>query len=286
MKEPKEKAPENKIPMAHNQVAPTQNTLQVKGQFKDNRPETAQLHQLQEMANNSTESLQLKAIKHMTYSFTNLDAPLQFKLEDNVIQMGKGDGKDDGEKKKGDDYCNNIGKTLGNLENLLAGFFNDAIRSQIAIINANRSKCSVTTSLVEGDDTNTAEYGQFSTDLMAIVNQIAPLLNESDKAYFNVSAKASGIQLYNLFNNIPTVAIDERVAAVIQAGTEGDANALAAINAALAALRDALRARVQEYLKSIGPYKKKDDDEPKGPGKGPGGGAGALGGGNLVGTKA
>jgi len=202
---------------------------------------------------------------------------IQLMEQTTVIQLG-GKGKGSGEKKKGEDYCNNIGKTLGNLEIILAGFFNDAIRNAIDTINANRAKCSVSTSLVEGEDTNTANYGEFSGNLIDVVTQISNLIYETDREHFIKTAKPLGRQLYRLFESIPTVAVDTRVANVIQAGTEGDINALTAINLALIALKEALQNRILAYLNSIGPFTKKKEDKPRDPDDSAGG-AGAIGGG-------
>lgn len=168
----------------------------------------------------------------------------------------------DGDKKKGEDYCNNIGKTIGRIEDLLPGFLDDAIRDAIAVINANRHKCSVSTNLVKGPDTNTEEYGQCVQGLMQLVQQASFLQGESDKKYFRSTAQELGRGLRPLIDSIPEAAVDERVAAVINAGLEGDAQALAAINDALARLRDALKARFQSYMMELFTTMKK-------PGKGP-----------------
>lgn len=64
MKEQKDKAPENKSLMATSQEALSQNTGTTTAQFKDNRPEAAQLKVLQKLANTSSKPIQMGKGKH------------------------------------------------------------------------------------------------------------------------------------------------------------------------------------------------------------------------------
>ncbi|NVJ71805.1 MAG: hypothetical protein HWD80_00795 [Flavobacteriaceae bacterium] len=264
---------ENKSQSVANSIAKTQNGHVSTLNLVDNSPKGNVQRKLQEIANENTQknqsSYQLKSIKGNS-SFDQLDSE--------IVQLN---GKDEPEdKKKGDDYCNNVGKSLSNIDSILHGFLDGAIRGIIATINSNRSKCAVTSSLVKGTDTNTEEYGKFNESLMAIVGSIQELIDETNREYFNKTASPLVASLIRLFDLIPAIAVDPRVAVVVRAGLEGDPSAIEVINAALILLRDALKKRIIEYIRSIGPYKKAPDKDPEDPDDG--GGGAAMGGGSLV----
>lgn len=272
-----DKKQKEKSKLVTNVVSQKKNTDESSFQFVDNRDKAVSQRKQQEMTNNSPQLKQAAQLKEMANSYSaHQQSSIQLFSDSSneIIQLGGGGGK-----KKGDDYCNNIGKSLVYLEDILNGFIDANIRGPIAIINANRAKCSVSTSLVSGSDTNTAEYGEFNRTLRGFVDQIGLLIGETDKKYYDKTARKFGRRLHRLFGSIPDVAVDTRVAAVILAGTEGDQGALAAINAALIQLRNALQARILAYLMSIGPYtpKKRPPEDPD-----EGAGGAGVGGGELV----
>lgn len=236
-------------------------------QHADNRPEAAAHAVLQNKIDNSRAAMQFAQINPRA-------------AEGGVTQLAGGKkGEEDDGKKKGDDYCNNIGKLISGMEISLPGFLNEAIREQIVIINNNRSNCSVSSNLVTGPDTNTGEYGTFAVNVNNVITALGYLLQDSDRAYVQKGVRGHIPTLVGLLNRIPDVCVDLRVAAVINAGTEGDTAALNAINAALRALVAAIKARFPIYLDSIvNPPKKKDEEEDKG-----GGGTGAEVGGGIGG---
>ncbi|MDD5228065.1 MAG: hypothetical protein PHD53_04620, partial [Methylococcales bacterium] len=190
-----------------------------------------------------------------------------------ALQFCKKDGKS-GDKKKGDDYCNNIGKTLLSAISRLPDFIDNAIMEAVAIINNNRGSCAVTTSLVKGEDLNTTAYGEFAVTFNNVVDQIVNLLNESDQKYARGAVKNFFPTLRTLIEGIPEVAVDGRVAQVIIGGEEGNIEAMNAINQALLTLRDALLARFKSYLSqlvtNIGSQRKDPDPDPDGSGMGAG----------------
>lgn len=185
-------------------------------------------------------------------------------------------GEDTG-KKKGEDYCNNVQKLLNNIEGLLAGFATDEIGGILDIINANRAKCSVGTELVTGADTNTKDYGDLNSSVIGHITSLSYLKDESSAKYFKEEVGRIFPLLRTLFNTLPTAAIDPRVATVIRSGTAGDAGAMTAINDALGKLRNALIARLKEYLTGLfnAKWPPKKDPGPD-PGPGPGGGGQAI----------
>jgi len=254
---------EKKSQSVANAVAGKQNNDSATHQLKDNSPEAGKQAQLQAVANDSQqaqEAIQMQALadNHIP------DAVTQLVGIGDVIQLNG-----DGDKKKGDDYCNNIGKTLGKALSGLPGFINGAIEAAIAIINENRHRCSVSTHLADakGSDTNTEAYGKFAEDLAGYIAVIEQLLPETDFKYAHGQIGGIGKNLMALLDQIPNVAVDDRVAAVVRDGDEGEIAAVNAIDAALRALRKALKERMKEYILALldnikHPKKRDDDDDP------------------------
>ena len=170
---------------AHSVTQKKSNSQQCFG-FVDNRPEAVAQRKQQGMMNNSMQSKHPYQFKVNISNYSAYQQSIiQFFPNDSnrILQFG---GKDnDGDKKKGDDYCNNVGKSLAYLEQVLQGFIDANIRGAIDIINSNRSKCSVTTSLVSGPDTNTKEYGDFNKNLREVVAAIGELIQFINKITTN-----------------------------------------------------------------------------------------------------
>lgn len=193
-----------------------------------------------------------------------------------IIQQKKGDGKGGG-KKKGDDYCNNLGKTIPSIFGSLPDFIDADIRAALEIINNNRARCSVPTELADqkGADENTAAYGELARSISEQVAQIEALLKESDVKYATRQVKAIYSLIRPLVDAIPETAIDPRVAEVIAEDAEqGSQEAIDAINAALIALKRALKKRLQSFMLSLLENIKNPKKDDKDPDKGGGGGMG------------
>ena len=167
-----------------------------------------------------------------------------------VLQRTKGK-EDVGEKKKGEDYCNNIGKSIANVDTLLPGFSNTAITTSIRVINENRPKCAVSSFLVKGPDANTKAYSEFVEKLNAITEKIKLLLNETDFQYAQKQVDSFSESLTTLLDTIPAVAVDARVAEVVRNGQEGESTSLKKIDDELEKLRDALQARFKEFISTL-----------------------------------
>lgn len=238
-------------------------------QHADNRPEAAAHAVLQNNIDNSEHVKQFAKIGDVSQI-------------GKVAQLNGKKGEDDGGKKKGDDYCNNIGKLVRSMGPLLPGLLNSAITDQLTIIDTNRSKCSVSSDLVVGPDTNTSAYGSFAESVTEIMNALGILVKDSDLGYILENMRRHVGSLDALLQSLPDICVDSRVAKVIGDGVEGDKSAMSAINKALAALAVALRARfalMLEKMEARVPKKKDDDDNPEG---GTGAGAPVGGGGALV----
>ncbi|MHA3786643.1 hypothetical protein ACX0HA_00420 [Flavobacterium hauense] len=255
-------------------------------QHVDNRPEAAAHAALQNKIDNSTRVNQFAKI--VPQGLAGEVAQLNGKKKGE-----EGNKKGEGGKKKGDDYCNNISKLVRAIgdsfddssNESLDEFLNKAITDQLSIIDTNRPQCSVSSDLLTGTDTNTAAYGEFAAEVKKIIGVLSLLKLDSSKSHVRKGIQSNWGPLKTLLESIPATCVDSRVGDVITAGTEGNAAAMNAINAALKALRDALIARLKVYLQDMYdaiPVKKKDDDKDKGDG---GAGAevgGAPGGGGLV----
>lgn len=198
-----------------------------------------------------------------------------------VAQANGKDKQGDEDKKKGDDYCNNVGKLLRTLDGLVPGLITAAVQAEIDRIDSNRHKCSVSTHLVQGADLNTKAYGEFAARLTGLIQQIVPLLSESDRNYYLKTFKGLIPGILAQFDALPQTCVDPRVAEVVRDGTEGDGRAVAVIDGALQALvqllKDALRAIYTAHVPDAPIRKNKGPPPPP-----PSGGAGAPGGGNVV----
>ncbi|MEP0835810.1 DUF4157 domain-containing protein [Microcoleus sp. AS-A8] len=193
------------------------------------------------------------------------------------ISLKNGKGSNIPEKAKGEDYANNVQKLLEDLNGLLVGFSNEAIRQALRTINENRPKCTVSTSQVEGEDTNTAAYGSLKDNIVAAVSQRQYLLEETDSRHFRKEVRVLVDTVIPLIRSLPQAAVDPRVAEVIASDGKNDQKtAKLDIDAALRKLSEEVEKRLKEYLQGLWETKfsPKKDNEPKDPPSG--GGTGGM----------
>jgi Domain of unknown function (DUF4157) len=186
---------------------------------------------------------------------------------------------DQPEKLKGDDYANNVQKLLNDLNNLLPGFTNGGIETALSIINSNRAICSVSTSQVTGEDTNTLEYSNLKNDIVQEVTKNQYLIQEADRKHFINQVRDLVSVLIPMIDRLPTTAVDTRVAEVIQSeGKKHTKDAKSAIDDALRKLSEEMKKRLKEYFQSVFEknFLSKKDNEPKEPPPGSGTGGGIL----------
>jgi hypothetical protein len=193
------------------------------------------------------------------------------------ISLKNGKGSNIPEKAKGEDYANNVQKLLEDLNRLLVGFSNEAIHQALRTINENRPKCTVSTSQVEGEDTNTAAYGRLKDDIVAAVSQRQYLLEETDSKHFRKEVQDLVKTVIPWIRSLPQAAVDPRVAKVIASDGKNDQRtAKLDIDAALRKLSEEVEKRLKEYLQGLWETKfsPKKDNEPKDPPSG--GGTGGM----------
>jgi hypothetical protein len=195
------------------------------------------------------------------------------------VSPTKGKDGQQPEKSKGDDYANNVQKLLNDLNKLLPGFINEEINEALRIINENRAKCSVSTSQVTGEDTNTLAYGNLKNRIVGEVTSKNYLLEETDRKHFIEEARKLVAVLISMIDEIPTTAVDSRVAEVIESEGKPDTQeAMKSIDAALIKLSKEMKKRLIEYFKTIFDknFISKKDNDPKEPPPGGGTGGGIL----------
>ncbi|MBN4002733.1 MAG: DUF4157 domain-containing protein [Nostoc sp. LPT] len=185
---------------------------------------------------------------------------------------------DQPEKLKGDDYANNVQKLLNDLNNLLPGFTNGEINTALSIINSNRAQCSVSTSQVTGEDTNTLAYSNLKNAIVQQVTDNQYLTQEADRKHFRDQVRNLVSVLIPMIDQLPTTAVDTRVAKVIESESKHTQDAKKAIDAALLKLSEEMKKRLKEYFQSMFEKKfiSKKDNDPKEPPPGGGTGEGVL----------
>jgi hypothetical protein len=160
---------------------------------------------------------------------------------------------------------------------LLPGFINGEINEALSIINSNRAICSVSTSQVTGEDTNTLAYSDLKNGIVQEITNKNYLLQETNRKHFRDEVKNLVSVLIPMINQIPTTAVDSRVAEVIKSENKSYAQkAKSAIDAALRQLSEEMKKRLKEYFiniydKNFG--SKKDNDPKEPPSEGGTGGA-------------
>ncbi|MEH2226936.1 eCIS core domain-containing protein [Nostoc sp.] len=185
---------------------------------------------------------------------------------------------DQAEKLKGEDYANNVQKLLNDLNNLLPGFTNGEIDTALSIINSNRAQCSVSTSQVTGKDTNTLAYSNLKNAIVQQVTDNKYLPQEANRKHFRDKVRNLVSVLIPLIDQLPTTAVDTRVAKVIESESKLSQQAKLAIDAALVKLSEEMKKRLKEYFQNIFDKKfiSKKDNDPKEPPPGGGTGGGVL----------
>jgi len=202
-----------------------------------------------------------------------------------VVDMSAAAGGND-HKDKGDDYMNNLGGLVADMDTVLdqAGldekFSNSGINSSIDTINNNRWEAAVSSDLITGEDKNASAYGDLKKAIIIELKELVPFFRETDPDYFKENAKPIVNQVVNLLKQLSEKASDPRVAAVINSGADGSKDAMNTLDQALGQLETQLVNRFKEYIKLLqerqfprkGPKKK----DPKQPPRGPGGAGGSI----------
>ncbi|MDZ8140309.1 MAG: DUF4157 domain-containing protein [Nostoc sp. DedQUE04] len=186
---------------------------------------------------------------------------------------------DQPEKRKGEDYVNHVQKLLNDLNNLLPEFKNGEIETALSIIYSNRDTCSLSSSQVTGEDTNTLAYSDLKDGIVQHVAKNEYLTRESNRSHFIAQLRNLFRDLDQLIDQLPTTAVDTRVAQVIESeGKPYKLKAKSAIDAALLKLSNEMKKRLREYFKII--FEKnfnfKKDNDPKEPPPGGGTGGGVM----------
>ncbi|GAA6614514.1 DUF4157 domain-containing protein [Scytonema sp. NUACC26] len=161
------------------------------------------------------------------------------------------------EKLKGEDYANNVQKLIDEINDRLPGFLDDTIASQLQVINDNRSKCTISSSLVLGEDTNNQEYGDYKDNIVKEIEKVKPLIDETNKKYFTSEWRQHKDQIIALFDELPQKAVDERVSNFIKQKKVSIENqqekqkAIEEIDTALSKLSQALTNQLKAYFGNI-----------------------------------
>ncbi|MDY6902179.1 MAG: hypothetical protein SWZ49_29530 [Cyanobacteriota bacterium] len=225
-------------------------------------------------SNNQVTDLPIESFNYLEKA--SIFRPVE-KTGQEMVNRTKEKGSDTPEKAKGDDYANNVQKLLDDINKSLEGFTNPAIEQALTIINNNRPICSVPSSQVTGEDTNTAAYGAYKGEVVSAVGKLSNLVHEQDKKYFKKQVQLLMPTLSNLINSLPQIAVDPRVATVIESnGKPYQKKAMQEINAQLQKLSQEIQKRLKEYLKELFErnFQTKKQKDPKDPP--PGGGAGSA----------
>lgn len=138
-----------------------------------------------------------------------------------TIQFGKGNISDKSdkteEKKKGEDYVNNIGKLFRSLH---LSQLSCTIEKQIQIIDSNRSLCTATE--VEGNDENMENYSQWASSFKEIIDKIFIVLYDTNFKYIKTQLKDLLPKLNTTIAKLPEVCIDKRVIKKLGSSTYTD----------------------------------------------------------------
>lgn len=157
-----------------------------------------------------------------------------------IFQLANGD------KKKGDDYVNNIGalfKKLG-IDNISTN-----VATHLSIINQNRANCRSYN--VIGEDLNLITYSYWVARFHNAIADVFVKIMRDDKPD---AIHTSGLNLKQILVDLPSAAVDNRV-------TPEDTNAQAAINNALMALSNCFTRDYVNYL--VGTVRGNDSEQIK-----------------------
>lgn len=160
---------------------------------------------------------------------------------------------DSTEKAKGEDYVNNVKKLVDTISEHIPRFSDYAeITTALSVINTERPNAAVMSSEVTGVDQNQQDYGNYVEAIKTLLKKLFKdegLLEETNLSFFNKQRKYLVRTLNNYFDNLPNIAVDPRVAVVIDNVGSNDAQrAKAALDNALMSLANAMKHQIYVLL--------------------------------------